>query len=396
MKNLVLGTSLEVLIDHRGKTPRKLATDFVESGVPVASAILVKEGRLDLTDARYVDYATFRRWMTIQTKVGDVLLTSEAPLGRVAHISTDAPMVLGQRLFGLRGRHGVLDSGYLYYALQTDQVQSDLIGRSTGTTVSGIRQSALRCVVIPAPPFPQQQRIARLLGALDDKMAANETALRTAAQLARLHFECAVKSGYRRRIDEVASMIKRGVTPKYVDSGGLTVLNQKCVRDQWVDLRPARTMEPQRAREDRMLIRDDVLVNSTGFGTLGRAARWVHRDIATVDTHITIVRFYEPLVDPVCAGSAVLELEEKIESLAQGSTGQTELSRDLLGGLEIRLPRPDAQPDLGRKLRGFDDLAITLRVECSRLAATRDQLLPLLMSGKVHVNAAEKCVEEVV
>ena len=99
--SLVLGDALEVLMDHRGKTPKKLGSEFVESGVPVVSAILVKDGRLDLAGARFVDEATCQRWMSVPTRKGDVLLTSEAPLGRVARVETDAPLVLGQRLFGL-------------------------------------------------------------------------------------------------------------------------------------------------------------------------------------------------------------------------------------------------------------------------------------------------------
>ena len=68
MKPLLLGESLEHLIDHRGKTPLKLGSDFISSGVPVASAVLVKNGSLVLDNARCVDHATYERWMTVPMK----------------------------------------------------------------------------------------------------------------------------------------------------------------------------------------------------------------------------------------------------------------------------------------------------------------------------------------
>src|SRR6266700_6126401 len=103
MSEIVLGDALEVIIDHRGKTPKKLGGDFVRMGVPVASALLVRNGCLNLEDARYVSPEMHKRWMPIPTRRHDVILTSEAPLGRVALVDSDQPLVLGQRLFGLRG-----------------------------------------------------------------------------------------------------------------------------------------------------------------------------------------------------------------------------------------------------------------------------------------------------
>jgi type I restriction enzyme S subunit len=156
-----LGELLEVLIDHRGKTPKKLGGDFVSVGIPVASAVNVKSGRLLFEGApRCVTPEMFERWMPVRLRAGDVLLTSEAPLGEVARVVSDEPLVLGQRLFGLRGRPDVLDSGYLYYALQWRPIQDRLLARSTGTTVHGIRQSELVRVSMPVPPLLKSTKVA--------------------------------------------------------------------------------------------------------------------------------------------------------------------------------------------------------------------------------------------
>lgn len=131
MDELILGDSLELLIDNRGKNP-----PFSPLGVPVVSGMSVREGRLDLTAANTASIDTWRQWMPRPTKPHDVVLTSEAPLGRVALVRTDEPIVIGQRVFCMRGRKGTLDSRFLYYALQTDQVQADLASRATGPLCS--------------------------------------------------------------------------------------------------------------------------------------------------------------------------------------------------------------------------------------------------------------------
>lgn len=354
---------------------------------------------INLAEARELSYETFKTWTRrLVPEEGDVLLAREAPVGPVVRIPASGRLAAGQRTMHLRANTGIVHPRFLFYLLISPRVQSSLMAMAMGSTVPHLRVADVKKFQLPPlPRLSEQRAIAEVLGALDDKIAANQTALRVAAELSRALLTRAKAGGSCIRIIEAASMITRGVTPKYVELDGLAVVNQKCVREHWVNLTAAREMRPLHSGHERLLRRNDVLVNSTGQGTLGRVARWTRGDIeATVDSHITIVRFDESVVDPACAGTAVLELERQIETLAEGSTGQTELRRDLLGELELRLPPLDAQRDLGGRLQEFDELAIVHRNESARLSSTRDQLLPMLMSGKVRVRDAETVVEEVV
>ena len=173
MRYMHLEDLLDTVIDHRGRTPKKLGTDFVPDGVPVASAQLVRGGVLDLSECRYVDTETWQRWMPTPLEAGDILLTSEAPLGRTARVESSAPLVLGQRLFALRVRDDQLDSRYLFYWLGSHSGQAALHEQATGSTVLGIRQSALRRIKVSVPELSAQRAIGEVLGALDDKIAAN-------------------------------------------------------------------------------------------------------------------------------------------------------------------------------------------------------------------------------
>jgi type I restriction enzyme S subunit len=184
---LPLGDLLEIVIDHRGKTPKKLGGDFVDSGVPVVSAIHIKNGRINWERReRYVTEEMFKKWMPNRLQKGDVLLTSEAPLGETALISNDSDLVLSQRLFALRGRQDLLDSTYLQYFLSSPIGQNRLQQRSTGTTVVGIRQEELLKVLIPVPPIHEQRNIARGLSTLDRLIEVERGLAQNLDDLARL------------------------------------------------------------------------------------------------------------------------------------------------------------------------------------------------------------------
>jgi type I restriction enzyme S subunit len=116
-------------------------------------------------------------------------MTSEAPLGEIAYLRSDVDWCLGQRLFGLRSEKDLLYGRYLFYALQSDVVRRELEARATGTTVVGIRQSELLKVQIPLPPLPEQRRIAKILGDLDDKIELNRKMNETLEQMARALFK---------------------------------------------------------------------------------------------------------------------------------------------------------------------------------------------------------------
>jgi len=181
--HLRLADALDALIDHRGKTPKKLGGDWSLTGHRVVSAINIKDNRIDENDHHYVSDELYRKWMKEPLRSGDVLLTSEAPTGEVAYVDHDQAWCLGQRLFGLRGKRCLLDGRYLFYMLRGGEVRHQLMSRATGTTVSGIRQSELLKIEVALPPIEKQRGIAATLGALDDKIESNRSAIEIAGDL---------------------------------------------------------------------------------------------------------------------------------------------------------------------------------------------------------------------
>ncbi len=391
-ETLSLAAVCEELVDCVNRTaPESADGEYFAIGTPAMRGNVV-----DLSEARRISAQVFERWTRRLVPIeGDLLIAREAPVGPVVRIPPGGNFAAGQRTTHLRANPAVVCPQYLYYLLISPEVQARLLAGAMGSTVPHLRVADLKAFVLPPlPPLAHQREIAGVLGALDDKIAANERAVCGSREIARARFDSEAKNGLTLRISESVELLSRGVAPKYAESGGMLVLNQKCIRDQRVRLGPARLMTPLKGRLDRVLRRGDVLVNSTGAGTLGRVARWVLDGTATVDSHITIVRFDRQIVDPVCAGFGLLRLEPQIEALAEGSTGQTELRRDLLGGLNVQVPPRSAQRGLGVELSNHDAVESALMAASEALARTRDELLPLLMSGKLCVKDATTVVSE--
>ncbi len=189
-----------------------------------------------------------------------------------------------------------------------------------------------------------------------------------------------------KNLGSVTAYLNRGISPKYLESGGVLVLNQKCIRDFRVDGSKGRRHDPnQRKIDGRALELGDVLVNSTGVGTLGRVAQVFHLSEPTiVDSHVTVVRAGCEINDSYL-GCYICWKKPDIEAMGEGSTGQTELSRLKLAELPMLTPCQDA-------LKAFDALISPLTAEISekeresvKLAELRDTLLPKLLSGELSV-----------
>lgn len=174
---------MSAIIDYRGKSPRKTTI-----GIPLITAKIVKGGRI-LPPEEFIAPGDYDSWMRRgMPEPGDILLTTEAPLGEVAQLG-EGRVALAQRLITLRGKAGILDNTFLKFVLQSDFAQDQLRARGTGTTVHGIRQSELRRVQLPVPPFKEQRAIAHILGTLDEKIELNRHMNETLEAMARAIFK---------------------------------------------------------------------------------------------------------------------------------------------------------------------------------------------------------------
>ncbi len=167
-KTYKMEDALEYIIDYRGKTPQKS-----DAGILTLSAKSVRNGYIDYSQCYLISEDEYKRFMVRGfPQIGDVLLTTEAPLGVTARLDR-SDVALAQRLLTLRGKAGVLDTGYLFYYLRSPIGQSKLKERQTGTTVAGIKQAEFRKIEVDLPDIRIQEKMASVLEQLDEKIKVN-------------------------------------------------------------------------------------------------------------------------------------------------------------------------------------------------------------------------------
>ena len=154
-----LSDYLEMVIDYRGKTPAK-----ADKGILTLSAKSVKMGEIDYSQAYFISKETYKEFMVRGfPKVGDILMTTEAPLGCIAKLDRDDVSV-AQRLLTLRGKEKQLDNDYLMYYLMSPIGQFELLSRASGSTVQGIKRSEFEKVDIVLPTsYNEQKEIANII-----------------------------------------------------------------------------------------------------------------------------------------------------------------------------------------------------------------------------------------
>ena len=189
-------------------------------------------------------------------------------------------------------------------------------------------------------------------------------------------------------LEKITSLISRGIAPKYSDNSDQIVINQKCIRNHMIDLSQARTHTPKVINE-KWLRFGDLLINSTGDGTLGRTAQvWFQPQNITVDSHVTVVRpAKENLIFYIGLWGVLHERE--IESLHTGSTGQTELPKERVKALELHLPDNGTLDRFNTLIAPMAAAIVSIQNENNKLAILRDALLPKLMSGEIDVSAVQ-------
>ena len=139
------------------------------------------------------------------------------------------------------------------------------------------------------------------------------------------------------KLKEITSYISRGITPDYVDEG-LCVINQKCVRNNKISYAPSRcTSLTKKVPKEKMLKRGDILINSTGTGTLGRVAYKDDDLESTFDGHVTVLRVSDE-INSRYINYYLNELQSQLENLGLGSTNQLELYAKEIVKIKIDLP----------------------------------------------------------
>ncbi len=150
---------LESIIDYRGRTPEK-----TEDGRFLVTAKNIRNGQIDYEISQeFTPEDEYQRIMTRGIpQIGDVLFTTEAPLGEVANVD-DVSIALAQRIIKFRPKSDFLNPYFLKYWILSYSFQSDLQRYATGSTARGIKASKLCLLKLNLPPLKEQTQIVNFL-----------------------------------------------------------------------------------------------------------------------------------------------------------------------------------------------------------------------------------------
>ena len=406
-KILTLENAMESIIDYRGKTPKK-----TDSGIPLITAKIVKNGRI-LEPNEFISPQDYESWMRRGLpKPGDVVITTEAPMGEVAQLD-ERKVALAQRLITLRGKKGMLHNNFLRFVLQSPNVENELKKRESGTTVTGIKQKELRKALLPIPPYDEQIKLSEILISLDNKIDLNHQMNSTLEQIAQTLFKHwfidfefpdengnPYKSSGGRMVDSELGEIPEGWEVKafseVIDVNPIRRLSKGKIATKvsMADLNTWQSwinswQEEEYKSGPKFKNGDTLFARITPSLENGKTAfvNFLNEgEIAFGSTEFIV--FGSKVIESgpyiFCLSRSEYIRETAINAMT-GTSGRQRVPNDCFDHLLICVPS-------GEVVKRFDDIITPLfekiknnAKECINLREARDSLLPKIMSGKIRV-----------
>lgn len=323
--------------------------------------------------------------------------------GKIAKYVNENAGFGSTEFFVLRAKNELSTDEYVYY-LATTQYVRDLAANSM-TGASGRQRADAKFIGKIKWEFPDistQNKITSILSAYDNLIENNNKRIKLLEQMAEnLYKEWFVRfrfPGYEntefgngipkgweyKMLSEITEVLQRGISPNYDDDGKYTVISQKCIRGNIMDINEAR----QQVKEYKSFLNlenADTVICSTGTGTLGRVGKIIGEyPNTTYDSHVTLARAKRGLSKQFLYG-AIKNLQPWFMNMGIGSTNQQELYITLIRKTSILVPTESLLKKYESISKPIHDKLGVLISENENLVKQRDLLLPRLMSGKLDV-----------
>jgi len=242
--------------------------------------------------------------------------------------------------------NGILDTKYLYYAL----ISKNLSKYSSGATIPHIYFKDYKKEKIALISESEQKKVINILDRIIDIINKRKNQINLLEELVKSRFiemfgdPIKNEKGWDKIfIEEIASLVSRGKTPKYVEKSKIGVINQACIYWEKIKFENIKYHED---KKDILILQDqDILINSTGTGTLGRVNIFIknkEKDIIyTIDTHITLLRLKQWKSNSIYLKNYFrIPIIQKylINKCVNGSTNQIELSKEKFNNFRVLLP----------------------------------------------------------
>lgn len=281
------------------------------------------------------------------------------------------------------------DARWLFYALLNDRPR--IVSRATGAAQQNLSAATIKQFSYPAPSLPEQQAIAEVLGALDDKIAANTALSASADSLLTTEFRAGLHrtEAHDKELGAIANVVLGGTPsrarPDYWIDGTIPWLNSGAVN-------ATRIVEPSEFITDQALANSAAKLMPSGTtllaitgATLGQIARLE----MTASGNQSIVGVWSDDVD--LNTWLYFAIQARLDDLLARATGaaQQHVSKGDVEQLAVPVPAQVVLEEFSSVATPLLEVAAIAERENRTLASARDALLPQLMSGKLRVRDAE-------
>lgn len=404
-----IGDLVEALIDYRGKTPPKSS-----AGVPLITAKVIKGGFILPEPREYIEEGIYDGWMRRGLpQTGDVLVTTEAPLGEVAQVGSDARIALAQRVILLRPNPACVDPQFFFHYMRSPQARASLMRRASGTTVSGIRQPELRAVEIPLLPRDTQTVVGRILDSIDQLIQNNRRRVEILEDVARKiyrewfvrfrfpdHASASIVDAEQGRFPEGWKWSTCGDELHFIGGG----TPSKKVAEYW-DGGTVAWYTPSDLTKDRWryTARPELCITEQGLahssarrfpaGSVLMTSRATLGVLAIATTEATTNQgFIVVLPDDRWSPGFMREwLDAQAPELAAIATGATfkEITKGAFKRVPFLVPAQNVLDAFTAVTQPIEMLALNLERQVRSLSTLRDLLLPKLVTGQIELSAAD-------
>lgn len=350
----------------------------------------VADGHVDLNGPDFVSGEYQRAIGPKLSQAGDVLLTTKGTVGRVAIYPTGAEQVVysPQLCYFRVADPKAIHPRFLAYWFKSEAFVRQASHRANNTDMAAyMNLGDIASLSLDLPGSTEQKAIAEVLGALDDKLAANARVIRTADELSRARFQSASSDGDEVPLSSLATFVNGRAYTKDASGTGRVVVR---IAELNSGIGASTVRNDIEVPDDNRARPGDLLFAWSGSLT---AARW-YRPEAIVNQHIFKVIPNDGRSMWFVNQAVHAKLDEFKAIAADKATTMGHIQRHHLDE-PVRVPAEGDSQRLHELMNGLWETALALEIESLKLTTARDELLPLLMSGKVRVKDAETTVEGV-
>lgn len=361
-------------IDIDSKYPLVRLGDYVETigglwtgnKAPFKKAFVIRNtnftmnGRLNLSDVALIDVeeSAFERR---KLQKGDIIVeksggSSTQAVGRVVLFKNDGEYSFSNFTMRLRLTNNDLNSTYLYLVLNSYYQKGYTFDMQNGSSgLKNLDTNKYLSLQIPFPSIDIQNKIVEECNKIDEEYESSIIRIEnTKNEINNIFTNIKKNSAQFEKLGKLYTLMQRGKSPQYGNSDIQIIKSGQARGYEKFDFTTKYFASTNFILDERLLKKGDILINSTGVGTAGRVTLFNLDGLYCVDSHITIFRVNERVI-PKYALYALADIGFKnIEKMANGASGQIELSLSAIKDIEIPLPSLEEQKNIVSQIEIYE------------------------------------------